>query len=645
MNNKIKIKTGKSSLSEFVNKQIANDEEIKAFDRYVEDEVKNIEIKDSLEKIYQNDDGQMIDVKKMEIKKKNSCLRYLGCLLLTAIFIAGAVYAGYYFFTLYGSSSSSVSLVIDGNKEIAAGEEFFYTVNFSNNERVSMKNVEIKIAYPENFVFLESQPKTSQGTNIWNFAEIGARRSEIIKIKGKLINELKSSNIVIADARYTPANFSSEFKKSTSLEIIINELGLEITDSSVSSVFINEKNEINLKFKPKEINYLSDFLITADYPDNWEIISDKGIVNPIANIASANIWQINNLKINGQDLKIKFKVKEKKGDNQSITFKFAQKVDILTGSKNYVFYSKTLDYGILLSGLNLNMIVNGSSVDAGADLGQTLNYTINYTNKSGADLKDVIIMAVLEGDLLDWDSVKANNGQVQNKTISWTKMEIPALETLAKDSEGTIDFSIKIKSQNQVIGATNSQIKSYAQFSTGNTEIKTDEANRSNIIINKINSDLNLTEQVRYFNSDNLAVGSGPLPPKVGETTSLKVYWTISNNLHELNDLIVSAQLPAYIKWGNKNRVSVGSLDYNEQNNTVVWNVGRLPISTYKIDAEFNIEITPNENDRNKILILLPGTIVSATDNETIAIIKKTSLNQTTKLKDDNIANTDGIVE
>ncbi|MFH1233237.1 MAG: hypothetical protein V1649_01130 [Patescibacteria group bacterium] len=652
MTNKTKIKINKSSLSEFVNKQIASDDEVEAFDQYIDNEVRDKEIEESLEKIYQNDKGQTIDVKKMEIKKKNNWLiRLFNCLLLTTIFIACLAYAGYYLWTLYGPGLSSVNLTVDGNKEAMVGEEFFYVVNFSNNERIGMKNVEIKLTYPENFVFLDSQPMASQGNNTWRFSEVANHRSEIIKIKGKLVGETGSSNIIIADARYTPANFSSEFKKSASLETAINELGLEITDSSVSSVFVNEENEINLKFKAKEINYLSDFLIIADCPDNWEIIKDENSVSPLDKNTTPlsplirgvekNAWQVSNLKTNELGLKIKFRVKEKKDDSQTMTLKFAQKSD----NKNYVFYSKTLSYEILQSGLNLNMIINGSPVDQGADLGQTMNYTISYANKSNADLKDIIIMVVLKGDLLDLNSIKDSNGQVQNNTIIWTKVEIPALENLAKDGEGTINFSVKIKSQDQAIGAINSQIKSYAQFSTGGREVKEGETNRSNMIINKINSDLNLTEQVRYFSDDNLTMGSGPLPPKVGTTTSLKVYWTVNNNLHELNDLFVNVKLPDYVKWGNKNRASVGSLDYNEQNNTVSWNIGRLPTSVNKIDAEFNIEITPTEDDRNKILILLPGTAINAIDSETNAVIKKTSDSQTTKLKDDSMADTDGIVE
>ncbi|MFH1232678.1 MAG: hypothetical protein V1651_02310, partial [Patescibacteria group bacterium] len=608
---------------------------------------------ESLEKIYQDDNGKMIDVKKMIVRKKKSWLKHLGCFLLTVIFVTGLVYAGYYFFALYGPGLSSVNLIIEGNEEAVAGEEFSYIITFNNNERISMKNVEIKLTYPENFVFLDSEPVANQGDDIYRFATVDARRSEIIKIRGKLVGEPGSSNIIIADARYTPDNFSSEFKKSASLETAINEVGLDVITGAVSSAFVNEENEISLKLKAKEINYLSDFLIIADCPDNWEIIKDEVATSSLANTASTtiikqiekNIWQVGNLGKAEQELKIKFKVKEKKEDNQVITLKLAQKSATPSGDKNYVFFSKVLSYEILQSGLNLNMIINGSPIDQGADLGQTLNYTINYTNKSATDLKDIVLMAVLEGDLLDWNSVKVSSGQIQNNAISWTKADIPALENLVKDGEGVIDFSIKIKQQDQIASTTSPKIKSYAQFSTGGRKVKAGETNSSNIIINKINSDLNLTEQVRYFNDDNIAVGSGPLPPKVDQTTSLKVYWTINNNLHELNNLIVSTQLPDYVKFGNKSNVSVGSLDYDEQNNIVTWDIGRLPISTYKVNSEFNIEITPKENNRNKILVLLSGTNISAIDSETNATIKKTMEAQTTRLKDDNIANTDGIVE
>jgi hypothetical protein len=135
------------------------------------------------------------------------------------------------------------------------------------------------------------------------------------------------------------------------------------------------------------------------------------------------------------------------------------------------------------------------------------------------------------------------------------------------------------------------------------------------------------------------------LPPKVGQSTGLKVYWAINNNLHELNDLRISVTLPANVTWDNKNRASVGSLDYDSQTNQVVWQIGRLPVTVYKADAEFNISVSPGEADRNKIMIILPGTSITAVDSETKMQINKILKAKTTKLEDDNMASGDGIIQ
>ena len=114
--------------------------------------------------------------------------------------------------------------------------------------------------------------------------------------------------------------------------------------------------------------------------------------------------------------------------------------------------------------------------------------------------------------------------------------------------------------------------------------------------------------------------------------------------MHELKDLQVIADLPAYIQWDNKNRASVGSVEYDSETGNVVWKIGRLPNTIYRADAEFNISITPTIDDVNKIMVILPGTIVQAVDYETKDSINKTASAKTTKLEDDDIVESDGRV-
>ncbi|MFA6306818.1 MAG: hypothetical protein WCV70_02825 [Patescibacteria group bacterium] len=661
-NNEIKIKQKSSSLSEFIQRPIASDEEVEAFEEYAQNEAKEEEIKDSLTKIYQDDQGQAVDVRKMIIKPKRGLLFNIFTFLIVLFVFAGSIYGAYnYIYLKMINSKPSATLEFESKKEAAAGEEFYYDLNYKNEDSVGLTKIGIKATYPDNFIFLSSDPEPSKNNDIWEIAGLSANRSGVIRIKGKLAGPIDSSNIILADMLYTPQNFSSEFKKSASFETKINDIGLDFSLSNSSSALINETNEIIVKFKAKTENYIDNFRLSLEYPGEVEIINTASSSPAVEAGSPAGLkieasgpgaWLLSNFGKNENEFKIKFKIKEKKQPNINIKLKFELPEEVLNlPAKYHLFYAKDLAIDVVKSDLNMNLIINGSPFDQGVDFGQTLNYSINYANKGDAVMKDVIIMAIIESDFIDWQTLSdANNGRVSlsagqagGNTISWSKEELPALAELASGAEGVIDFSLKLKTQAEIDLSKAYQAKSYAQYSIGGKSAATDS--QSNTVINKINSDLKLSEEVRYFNDDNLAVGSGPLPPKVGQSTSLKVYWVINNNLHELSDLRISVTLPANVAWDNKNRASVGSLDYDAQTNQVVWQIGRLPVTVYKADAEFNISVNPGEADRNKIMIILPGTGATAVDSETGMQINKTLKAKTTKLEDDNMASGDGIIQ
>ncbi len=636
-NNEIKIKQSSSSLSEFVKRPLASDEEVEAFEEYAENEAKEKEVKDSLAKIYQDDEGNSVDVKKMIIKPRRGWFFNLFVFVTVAFILGASAYGAYnYIYLRVISNDISASLEFESKKEVSAGEEFYYDLNYKNEDNVALNNIEIKVKYPDNFIFLESDP-IAEKNNTWEIKSIDPRRSGIIRIKGKLAGTVDSANIILADMLYTPQNFSSEFKKSASFETKINSIGIDFSFNNSSSALVNEENEIAIKFKAKTGNCINSFFLNIERPEEVEIISDGKKSDP-GRVALSNFGK------NENEIKIKFKIKEKKQPSISIKLKFELPDSVDSPEKYYSFYEKNLIYDVVKSDLNINLIINGSPFDQGIDFGQTLNYSIDYANKGDNDMKDVIIMAVIESDFVDWQTLgDGHNGKVSGNSISWSKQEIPELEKLPSGAEGVIDFSIKIKKQSEIDLSKSYAVQSRAQYSIEGKSFLVDS--QSNSITNKINSDLNLTEQIRYFNDDNIAVGSGPIPPKVGQATSLKIYWAINNNLHELNDLRIIANLPAGVKWDGKNRSSIGSLDYDSQSNQVIWQIGRLPVTIYKADAEFNISVSPEESDRNKIMIIMPGTVVSAIDRETNMEINKKLKAKTTKLEDDNMASGDGIVQ
>lgn len=645
----IKIKEAGSSLGEFVKRTLPSEKEAEKFDEYVQREAKEEEMDEGLAEIYQDESGKMTDVKRIEVKKRRGFFFWFFAGMVAVIILSGAVYAAYnYVYLRFGSNSDAIRLSIDGESEVMAGEEFFYSINYRNLSNVEIKNVEIKLIYPEGFIPLDSASRPSGEGGVWKFDSLAAHRSDSIKIKGKLIGQKDEKKVILAAMVYTPANFSSEFRKEAAFEKVIKNIGIDFSFAGDSSVLVGEENEIVVRHKKQDRNYLSNFRLTVEAPENVEIIRGAKAAMP------PNIWENNEVVVDGKEISVKFRFKEKKADVQDLIFNFEHSDD---GANFYKFFEGRISLEVVKNNLNLNLIANGSRNDQGVDFGQTLNFSVVYANKGEPEMKDVIIMAVLESGILDWGSLSdANKGKMSGNAISWSKQEIPALASLKQNDEGIIDFSVKILPFDKLaVGGEldmtkKYEVRSYAQFSIGQSaagdgQRETTEDRRSNIIVNKINSDLRLKEEVRYFNEDNIAVGSGPLPPKVGEATSLKVYWKLTNNLHELTDLRVEVSLPAYVGWDNKSRAAVGTIEHDSVNHKVVWDIGRLPITVYETDAEFNISITPAEADRNKIVVLLPGTKVAAMDNETQSAIEKPMPAKTTKLEDDDIAESDGIVE
>lgn len=659
-NKDIKINNAGSSLAEFTCRELPTEEEVENFEEYVREEVREEDIEEGLEEIYQDDDGKLVDVRKLEIKKKRGFLYYFFLLIFLGIIGGGAYLAYNYSINKVGLSGKEVEFKVGGKSEVVAGEEFFYTLDYVNNSNVVVNKALIEVKYPGIFVFIDAFPGPSAKNSAWEIGRIGPNESGRLMIKGMMIGAEGETGAISATLTYMPENFSSEFRKEAPFTTIINDLGLDIEFDYFKTALVNEKNELKIRFRGRENNYLKNFRVTLDKPENLEITTlapEESGVKDAANYANIRpgVWDISEIVSEDRYLPIVFTFNEKTEDKQTLVFKFTQLTGETEDDKYLEFREEQIEFEVMKSDLNLTLIINGSRQDQGVDFGETLNYSIVYNNKGETELHNVIIMAVLKSDFLDRTTLNDGmKGREKGNTITWSKEEIETLAVLGQDEEGTIDFSISMMDIGAIEPDKAYEVESYAQYSVGRPDDdpggdepdpEEDSDNRSNIIINRINSDMTLDEAVRYFSVDNIPVGTGPHPPQVGEKTEYKVYWEVVNNLHELNELKVTAILPDYVQFSAKNRATVGTVEYDSATREVIWDVGRLPVTVYQASGEFNISVTPDEEDKNKIMILLTGTKVSAKDNETETIIEKTVKAKTTKLSGDDIASGDGIVE
>jgi len=626
------------------------------------------EIGKELKKIYQDDKGKIPKMTALETGSKNRALKIVIFIIITLLIIFGVSFLGFILFQNNPVfSNEKVNLEIKAPFTHTSGERISYEIKYTNQEEVSLNKAQLIVNFPTGFIFEQSNLpyKASSEENYdslsnikaWEIGDIFSNDSETLTVEGRLIGTIDTKETVSATLSYFPANFSSEFQKYNSFNTKIIDSLLEIEIDAPSQVANEEilELEINLKNKSEnldlnnlelELNFPQEFaiieteIIKAD--DNSELITEKNEQDQ--QITQKN-WQLPQLLfMTEQKVKIRgaFKLE------QSAQKDFLLNI-YLKNENSDLFLQKELNFSVeVIKGeLLSNLIIQGSNKNKPVNFGDSLNYLLSIQNKSKSTLSDIKISAVLESPILDWDGLSdEKNGIKEFNRILWTQEQMPELRLLFPEDEIEITFSIPVK---YFKDANNYQDDDYQIKSFFETQInyvdneETEIINESNIIINEINSNLSLDAEIRYFDKNKQSIGKGPLPPIAGQQTNYKVFLTLTNSLHELKDIKVSSELANKVKFEGNENISTGNLSVNDQ--ILNWDISRIPDTVNKATAEFEISITPTEDDVHKILTLLSDLEIEATDTQTEGAIKQSLNGLTTNLDHDPQAEGKGLVQ
>ncbi len=637
-NNKFKMESHDSSgLSAFVKRPVPSETEVENFENVLDKEIKHQEIDANLNEIYSDKKGKLVDVKKMNIRKKSLLIVRIFKKLTFLVLLSLAAYFLYVHFFTGDANLESVNFKIEAPSQIKAGEEFSYLITIDNTTKFAISDLNLELTYPENYIFISSKLESKEFNNSFVLDDLAAGAKQELEIRGMIIDKEQSVSVVMAHLNYIPINFSSQFKKESSAATVLAGLGFKVDIDYPSLVFLGQNNEISLSFSDYEDTYLEDFIVEFA-PSKGSVINLSEAKDNNANSKlksqGPNSFELNLKDLEGKNIIFKYLVKEESGANNSLPMTLKKRLE---GGESYTFAKYDLNIEAVLSDLNISLFLNDSKNNQAVSFGDTLNYSLKYSNKGESSYKDAVITLVLNGKLYDFNSLQSSvSPDIRSNQIIWDKKKIQSLADIKPGDEGEIDFSIKLKDYNDKLKADDMEISAYCQYGGDGAEAST--ANKSNTITSLVNTNLSLKEEVRYFDENNLPVGSGPLPPKVGEETTFRVYWTLENSLHEIKNTKVSLSLPSYLDYVSSNFISVGSLYYEEDSSELIWDLGKIPLSVSNIEASFTISLKPNENDLNKILVLSPGATATAFDTVTKENITTKSGAKTTKLEDDDIA-------
>jgi len=523
---------------------------------------------------------------------------------------------GYYYYQKNTYSKEVLKMEILGPEEVQAFEEMEYLVKLKNNGNVVLEEPELTFQYPE-----DSVPTTENSKRVEKKLEdIYPGEERTISFKARLFgkeNELKKGEAVL---KYRPKGLKAFYESKTSLTSKIKSLPITFEIDLPSKIESGKEINFSLNYFSNSDWPLANLGVNIEYPSGFEFLESqpRALEKTNWDLPLLNKTEGGRIQIKG---KLSGEVREQKIFRVSLGMwqegRFVLLKEVVKGTE------------ILKSSLALFQEINGSS-EYIAYPGDILHYQIFFRNTGEQPFENLFLVAKLEGQPFDFESIKTDNGQVNkaDNSIVWDWRDVPKLKFLDQGEEGSVEFWINLKNDWPVNYPTekNFLLKNKVILSQTKETFET-----------KIASRLELSQK-GFFNDEAFG-NSGPVPPKVGEITTYTINWQVKNYYNNLTNVKVRAMLPAQAKLTGKILPENSRLTFDSNSREIVWEIGDLEPGTGIINnpptISFQISFTPQESQRGQIPQIIGKAKVSGDDLWVEKTIEKLAPEITTGLPDD----------
>lgn len=242
---------------------------------------------------------------------------------------------------------------------------------------------------------------------------------------------------------------------------------------------------------------------------------------------------------------------------------------------------------------------------------QTINVTIQNTGKT--ELANMALLFPTYQYLNTQAFLQKNNG----KEVGGGMLRIP-IGNSPMNSGGVREYAIVIPIVQKPTGQAPMRFVLSPTLTAAVPAIPDARYTRSARIPDRtIHSYITLSSHARYYAKSGDQLGRGSLPPTVGEETKYWIFTDITNGPHEASDVSLQISLPNGVSTTEKSSVSKGQAPIcGVQTHACTWHTSHLlPLEHVGVFVE--VAITPNIADVGTTPMLVSGTTITATDEET----------------------------
>lgn len=592
------------------------------------------ETKRQLRSIYEGLDGKVPDLTKLDRRGRSKMtsvlLKIIGLLAVLSV----VAWVGFFLFTqgLF-QADETMKIEIEGPEDVKSGEEVAYTLRYENIGDVPVASLIAKLNIPSTFHVYSTVPEPDENLE-WTIGSLSAGSDGAITITGVFLADVPSSQRLQALFTYKPANFSSDFQDIITQKIDINDSVLAFTFTGPEKALAGDSSEYIINVQNSGADPVYNLRITPTFTEDFTVISAQP-----AREEGQTYWAIDSLdpgELKAITVSGSFTSTASGDQTLSVSAGFVEQ-DVV-----YTQRSEEITTDVLAGSLSFSVIVNGSNEDQTADLGETLRMSIDYANNSREAVQDMsfsLTLTGIDGTVpINWKNANLGGGERIENEISWEQ-----LDDLEPETSAVIDLSLPLFPRIDP-GEADSFTMDVVLTLNKIGSISSTRTLQSSPITIRLNSDAGVSAQARYYSNDGTAIGSGPLPPEVGQITNYRVYWNTSNSLHTLEDVRLSTTLPQDVTWIENTDTDIGSISYNSTTRIVTWAITKLPAELGHAGAWFEIAVNPDDADIGRFIKLTNTTSFEAKDTVTNESLSKSLGELTSELPNDEFALGQGVV-
>lgn len=592
------------------------------------------EIRKRLRSIYEGADGRMPDLTKLERGERSKLTRFLLKTIGLLAIISAISWVGFFVFTrgLF-QDNETLKLSIEGPEQVKSGEEVSYTFRYENIGAVPVASLVMKLNLPSTFHIYSTVPEPT-ASNEWTIGSLSDGSDGVISVTGVFLAEVPSSQRLQALFTYKPANFSSDFQDIVTYKVDIEDSVLALSLTGPEKALVGDVSEYVVNIQNTGLGQVFNVRVTPLLPTDFTL--EESLPSLEEGLTYFVIDALEPGELAAITIKGKF-TSTASGEQRIVTSVGFVEDDLVLSQG-----SEEVMTDVLGGSVSFSVIVNGSSQSQSVDLGETLRVSIDYANESEEVVDDMeldLSLSSEDGALpVDWNRASTGGGGRSGDEIHWD-----GLGPLEPGSSHVIDLALPIFSNLDASEADRFTLSVVLTLNKVGSIASTRTLEATPIVI-ALNSDVWVNAQARYYSADGIAIGAGPIPPRVGETTSYRIYWNIQNSLHTLEDVRVSTTLPQDIAWLESTDTSIGDIGYNSTTRQLTWTIPKLLSELGSAGAWFEVAINPDSSDVGRFMRLTNSTSFEAKDSVTNESLSDSLDEITTELPYDDFALGKGVV-